>query len=152
MAKGLKIEIKGIHAFDGSEEHLHSAICDAMDVIRMDLVRTSSGLAPVKEGILENSYTEKTSNTNTKAEFSISYAAFNDGFNYAEWTHNREYKLGEKSAKKRPAKSRFANKSFKVGKNYLFGVADACKDGYGNFITKYVNKELKKHLKKNNGK
>lgn len=152
MAKGLKVEIKGIHAFEGADKMVHNAVEDAMDVIRMDLVRTSSGLAPLDKGHLENSYTQKTKNVpSKKAEFEVSFSAFNDGFNYAEWTHNADYNLGVKSQAKRPARSRFSNTSFTVGKGYLLKVAEACQEGWQKFIHDSIQKNLDSKLKNNKG-
>lgn len=149
MAKGLKIEITGLKMFEGSEKVVAAAVKESMDIIRMDVVRTSSGLAPVDKGILENDYTERINNTATKSEFIVSYATKNKGFNYAEWTHDKNYNLGKKSKVKRPAKSRFSKATLKVGKGYLHNVAIACKDGWTDFINEEVEKAVAANMKKN---
>lgn len=152
MAKGLKIEITGLRSFEGLDKEVASSVRESMDVIRMDVVRVSSGLAPVDKGHLENSYKETITNTNTKSEFEVSYAAYNKGFNYAEWTHNEDYNLGKKSRLKRPAKSRFTKATFKVGKGYLHEVAIACKDGWTDFINAEIDKAVDKAMKRNSKK
>lgn len=107
-----------------------------------DLLAVSMSRTPVDEGNLETSGSKKISKgSNITGE--VSFIATNKGFNYAVKMHDTAYKLGEKSRGKRAMRSKYSNKSFKVGSKYLVGTALSCEKGY----VKDLNEEIGKVLK-----
>lgn len=106
-----------------------------------DLYMVAVSRTPVDEGNLETSGKKSvTSGSNIVGE--VSFNATNKGFNYAVKMHESKYKLGEKSKRKRPMRSKYANRSFNVGSKYLVGTALASQKGY----TKDLNERLGKVL------
>ena len=116
-----------------------STVKDAITDYTDDLYMVSVSRTPVDEGNLETSGSKKvTSGSNITGE--VSFNATNKGYNYAVKMHDSKYKLGEKSRRKRPMRSKYANRSFSVGSKYLQGTALASQKGY----TKDLNERLGK--------
>ena len=97
-----------------------------------DLHRVATLRTPYDEGNLETSGTKSIKNTNSGAVGKVSFKAMNKGFNYAVIMHDGRYKLGKKSLTKssRGVRSKYANRTFKVGSKYLEGTALSCEKGY----------------------
>lgn len=104
-----------------------------------DLYTVSSSRTPVDEGNLETSGSKKVS-SGKNITGTVSFLATHKGYNYAVKMHNGSYKLGEKSRRKRPMRSKYSSRSFKVGSKYLEGTALSCEKGY----TKDLNDRLGK--------
>lgn len=83
-----------------------------------DLARASSGAAPHDKGILEKSYTVTPRKTANGGEVSVSYAAYEDGFNYAIKMHEGSYNLGPGSLSK-PGGTGMSGARYAVGPKYL---------------------------------
>lgn len=108
---------------------------DSFEDIILDLKRTSSASAPHDSGFLEkNKYRIKTSSKGLVGE--VYFVSKKKGFDYAEWTHNADYNLGEKSKRKAGGKSKFASGSIPVGKAYLARTVTQSTDGYLEHIAK----------------
>lgn len=144
MAKGLKIEATGLDAWKNADQILFDAVKDAMDDIRDDFNMVSESLTPYKTGKLENSrYTRRYYKNKDNVYFTVSYKAINKGFDYATWTHDADYNLGEGSRAKRPARSRFAKGSLRVGKGYMSQVQEASQEAWTEYINHTINRKLK---------
>lgn len=117
-------------------------IKDGFTDIVLDLQRTSSAAAPHKEGFLEkNKYRIKTSTSGLTGE--VYFVAKRKKFDYAVWTHNANYNLGEKSKRKQGGKSKFASGVVPVGKGYLTNAVTSSEDGYIKHITEAYRKAVK---------
>lgn len=153
MAKGLKIEVTGINAWKDAGQVVFDAVKDAMDDIRDDFVETSESLAPHKTGKLEKShYARRYYKNLDKCYFTVSYKAVNKDFDYATWTHDEDYNLGAGSRAKRPARSRFAKGTLRVGKGYMSQVKEASEENWTKFINDNIARKLKVSLMKNGKK
>lgn len=142
---GIKFNIKLEHSrtYKNASKELFKAVEEAMTDIKDDIVDTSSSLAPYKTGKLEKSHTvKKTIIPLKKISFEIAYNAFNKGFNYAQWTHDEFYHLGEGSKGKRPKKGKFSNKTFSVGKRYLYNATEGVQEKG----SKYIEDKMKKRV------
>ncbi|WP_139356102.1 hypothetical protein [Clostridium felsineum] len=118
-----------------------------MDKIRKDTVKSASGSAPRRTGKLERSYFVTQNNIDLKqCQFSVRFSALNKGFDYADWTHFKTYRLGRISRQKQPPKSRFAEGLY-VGNNYLYNVAESAEINWGNFIRTNLRKSMVTKLK-----
>ncbi|HID0815700.1 TPA: hypothetical protein ACXNW3_001160 [Clostridium botulinum] len=150
MAKGLKIEATGLEAWNDAGQVVFNAVKDAMDDIRDDFKDVSASLTPKKTGRLEKSqYVRRYYKNLEKCYFTVSYKANNpkDGFDYAKWTHDADYSLGDISRSKKPARSRFARGSLRVGKGYMSQVPEASSEGWTEFISKNIERKLNYSLK-----
>lgn len=143
----IKITPTGFGKFKGMSKSVFEGVKDAMDDIRDDLVDTSESLAPYKTGKLEKSHrTRRTYKQGKDVSFTISYKAMNRGFDYAEWTHDKKYKLGAGSRAKQPKKSRFSKTAFRVGRQYLKKVVTGTAKGRSDFIQHTINRKLKQFM------
>lgn len=149
MAKGLKIEATGLEAWNNAGQVVFDAVKDCMDDIRDDFIMTTESLAPHKTGKLEKShYARRYYKNLEKCYFTISYKAVNKGFDYATWTHDEQYNLGEGSRAKRPARSRFARGALRVGTGYMTQVKEASQEGWTEFINQNIDRKLKASVKR----
>jgi len=152
MAKGINIEATGLGAWIGSEQVVFDAVKACMDDIRDDVAEVSKSLAPHKSGKLESSQYIRRYYTNLdKCYFTISYKAYNKGFDYAKWTHDERYKLGAGSRAKRPIKGRFCKATLRVGTGYMSNIVEGSKDSWDDFINTNIERKLKASLKKHGG-
>lgn len=117
---------------------------DAIVDVTLDLKRVASKSAPHDTGFLEKNAKHEIYASDTTAEGSVSFSAIEDGFNYAEWTHNADYELGDKSAKKQGGKSRFGSGIVPVGKGYLENALQTNKQGYMKHIEDKYREALRK--------
>ncbi len=107
-----------------------------------DLVQVSSQAAPHDKGILEKMWdrdVQWVGKNQIKGTVSYSVTEESSGkkFDYALWTHEEEYNLGEGS-KKKPAGVGMSGKSYPVGRKYLtrplYGEAEAYKEHMQNMV------------------
>lgn len=155
MANRFKISATGLEAFKGSEQVIYDAVKDCMDDIRDDVIATTESLAPHKIGNLERSHYVRRYYKNLKnCYFTISYKAVNpkDGFDYASWTHDEQYKLGAGSRAKTPHRSRFSKRPLRVGRHYVSQVISGSQESWYAFIAKNIDRKLKQSIKKNGKK
>lgn len=153
MANMFRVHATGLEAFKDAGQVVFDAVKEAMDEIRDDVITVTESLAPRKTGKLERShYVRRYYKNLDKCYFTISYKAINKGFNYATWTHDENYNLGAGSRRKRPARSRFAKGTLRVGTGYVSQVIEASQDAWVEHIAETVNKKLNESLDKNGRK
>lgn len=129
---GVKVEIKDRAKRIG--KNIDNGMRDAFTDVILDVKRVSSESAPHRTGFLENnrySIEEKSSGF-------VGYVGFEArskrNFDYATWTHDADYNLGEKSRRKRGGASSFGNGIVPVGKGYLQNTVDRNSRGYLDFL------------------
>lgn len=99
------------------------------DVV-LDIKRVSSESAPHLTGHLENNRVRfYDRNLSADIKFKAMSTTGRRSFNYAKWTHDASYNLGEKSARKRGGSSKFGS-SVPVGPGYLSNTIENGADGY----------------------
>ncbi|MEN2464910.1 hypothetical protein [Ornithinibacillus sp. JPR2-1] len=103
------LSVKELNVIDGEKKSMG----DAVD----DLGRISSEIAPIKSSVLRKTMekTVKVEGTGVVGEvaFSASESSSKGRFNYALWTHEMDYELGEQSAKSP------GTDGYEVGNKYL---------------------------------
>ena len=119
----IKVDIKGLKAntqriIKATEQSTFKSMQDCMK----DLNRVASETAPLDEGDLEMSGTNEVHKTGIGVQGSVGFEVWNtegkEAFNYAIWTHEQTYNLGDKSRAKAGGKG-LSGKSYKVGRKYL---------------------------------
>lgn len=110
------------------------AMEDAMTDIVLDLKRVASMSAPHDTGYLEKNATHEVYVGSKYLEGTVGFSAVEKGFNYAQWTHDKKYNLGAKSAKKKGGKSRFSSKVVPVGTGYLENALEFNRQGYLDYL------------------
>lgn len=152
VAKGLKVEAKGLDAWKDAGQVVFDAVKEAMDDIRDDVSVVTQSLTPRKTGKLEKSqYVRRYYKNLDRCYFTVSFKGVNKGFDYATWTHDARYNLGAGSRAKRPAKSRFARGSLRVGRGYLTQVTDSSEEAWSKYIAEVIDRKLQESIKKNGG-
>lgn len=106
-------------------KNLQQAVTD----VTLDIKRVSSASAPHKTGRLEKN-THSVQVEGKAIVGTVKFNAVNKGFNYAVWTHNATYNLGERSKAKSGGKSKYGSGSVPVGKGYLKNTVDNGRSGY----------------------
>jgi hypothetical protein len=109
---------------------IKKAMKDAVLDVTLDLKRVASMSAPHDTGYLEKNAQHEVFVASQYVEGTVGFSAVENGFNYAQWTHDEEYELGEKSARKRGGKSKFGSGTVPVGKGYLENALEYNKQGY----------------------
>lgn len=113
---------------------INKAMKDAMTDITLDIKRVASESAPHKSGFLEKNAEHDVFLGENYFEGTVSFSAVERGFNYAQWTHDKKYKLGKKSAKKKGGRSRFGTQAVPVGTGYLTNAIEFNEKGYLDYI------------------
>lgn len=114
-------------------EELPKAGKEALVDVVSDIKRVSSDSAPFKDGDLQkNRY--RTQIGKNSMSGTVAFEAFNKGFDYARWTHNMTYNLGEGSRKKSGGTSKFGSGTIKVGTGYLKNTVETFEKGYKKHI------------------
>lgn len=109
---------------------IKKAMKDAVLDVTLDLKRVASMSAPHDTGYLEKNAQHEVYVASQYVEGTVGFSAVENGFNYAQWTHDEEYELGEKSARKRGGKSKFGSGTVPVGQGYLENALEYNKQGY----------------------
>jgi hypothetical protein len=109
---------------------IKKAMKDAVLDVTLDLKRVASMSAPHDTGYLEKNAQHEVFVASQYVEGTVGFSAVEHGFDYAQWTHDEEYELGEKSAKKRGGKSKFGSGTVPVGTGYLKNALEMNKQGY----------------------
>jgi hypothetical protein len=126
------------------DKKINKALKDAVLDVTLDLKRVASASAPKDTGFLEKSAQHEVVATSEYIEGTVGFSAVENGFNYAEWTHNEDYKLGEKSKRKRGGKSRFGVGTVPVGKGYLKNALEMNEQGYLDYIKQKYREAVEK--------
>lgn len=103
---------------------------DAMTDVVLDVKRVASMSAPHATGYLEKTAQHEIAVGSQGIEGSVGFSAVQNGFNYAQWTHDASYELGEKSKRKSGGKSKFGSGRVPVGRGYLENALEMNKAGY----------------------
>lgn len=119
-------------AFDATNKSLVESMHDSVD----DLKRISTNIAPIKESILRKSAKGKVRTNLNSIVGEVSFHAVEDGFNYAIWTHEMNYNLGEKS------KAAPGTDGYPVGNKYLERPLKGEAEKYVKWWKEAVEKEL----------
>ncbi|ADP32899.1 hypothetical protein [Bacillus atrophaeus] len=110
--------------------------------VTLDMKRVASMSAPHKSGFLEKQAQHEIYASSNYIEGAVSFSAAHNGFNYAKWTHDADYKLGDKSEKKRGGRSRFGGGAVPVGKGYLENTLSMNRSGYMNYLEEKYRQAL----------
>lgn len=111
------------------------AMKDAMTDVTLDLKRVASQSAPHDTGYLERNASHSISVGRDKLEGVVGFSAVENGFNYAQWTHDKQYNLGEKSAMKTGGRSGIGGGGMiPVGTGYLKNTLEKNKRGYIEYL------------------
>lgn len=110
------------------------AMQEAILDVTLDLKRVASQSAPHDTGYLERNAKHEIYTASNYVEGSVGFSAVHSGFDYAKWTHDEHYNLGEKSQRKRGGKSRYGGATVPVGTGYLENALNFNKQGYMNHI------------------
>jgi hypothetical protein len=125
-------------AADNAKKALERGMNDIVD----DLVRTSSETAPHYKGTLEKSWSRDVTWKGNRIEGEVTYSVKEDDFNYALWTHEADYNLGEGSLAK-PGGTGMSGTSYPVGNKYLTRPLEGEAKTYKAHIAKEIEKELR---------
>ncbi|WP_242278582.1 HK97 gp10 family phage protein [Bacillus cereus group sp. BfR-BA-01313] len=115
---------------------------EAMEKAMTDLVRVSSETTPFDEGDLEDSWGKEVNVSGDEIIGTVDYRVFNQGFNYAIWTHEMNYNLGEGS-KNKAGGDGMSGAHYPVGNKYL----TRPHEGEAPTYRKMFEKEIKNTLK-----
>lgn len=116
--KGLNTNRKAIH------NTVRSTAISTMEDCMKDLERVASETTPYDEGDLEMGGFNDVDLAGAKIIGWVGFEAWNDhpnrsyDFNYAIWTHEENYNLGDRSRKKTGGRG-LSGKSYPVGNKYL---------------------------------
>jgi hypothetical protein len=126
---------------------VHDATYNAMVDVVNNLVKASSQAAPHDKGILEKSWSSYVGRGQDRNQIIgvVSYAAYNENFNYAIKMHETDYNLGEGSQKKQAATGGgvgMSGKRYPVGKKFLTRVLEGERETYVNYIEQKINESL----------
>lgn len=121
---------------------IQSNVKSAFTDVVTDLKRTSSAAAPHDKGFLEKNHYRITTASGGQLRGEVFFTAKRNGFDYAEYTHDADYNLGEKSKRKTGGKSKFASGTIGVGKSYLSNTVESSTDGYIEHMAESYHKAL----------
>lgn len=127
--------------FSRIAKEIESSAKESFDTVATDLKRVSSGASPVDTGHLEKNHMNITYGSDVW-EAVIYFDAFNGTFDYAKWTHDEHYNLGERSRKKAGGSSRFTG-HVPVGRKYLQRTKE---QGEGNYI-RHIGESIQRAIR-----
>lgn len=139
---GVKVELKDN---TGKKiKNLSKGMTDAFTDVVLDAKRVSSESAPHKTGHLEkNRYSIV--QTRGGLEGYVGFEARSKkGFDYADWTHEANYNLGEQSKRKRGGRSKYGNGVIPVGRQYLANTIRVNAHGYYDHFRKAYKDSIEK--------
>lgn len=143
MAK-FKMSVSKIDKSKVISRQIRQSLTDAIVDVTLDLKRVASQSAPHDSGFLEKNAQHEIYSSGSYVEGSVGFSAVERGFDYAQWTHDKDYELGEKSAKKKGGKSRFGSGTVPVGKGYLENALENNKQGYMRHIEEKYREAINK--------
>lgn len=142
MAK-FKVDAKFIDKSELINSKIKKHMKDAVLDVTLDLKRVASAAAPKDTGFLEKNAQHEVFVGSQYVEGAVGFSAVEKGFDYATWTHNEDYNLGEKSKKKPGGKSKFGSGIVPVGKGYLENALEMNKAGYLRHLQDKYNEATK---------
>jgi hypothetical protein len=139
----MPVKIKGLKQ---GQKYIHNTVrntsIEAMKECMKDLERVASETTPYDEGDLEMGGFHGVDIAGAKIEGWVGFEAFNQEFNYAIWTHEETYKLGEGSQSKSGG-SGMSGKSYPVGNKYLTRPHEGEAPAYRKLIEQEIKDALK---------
>ncbi len=138
----MRVKIKNLNSVGQIEAAVRNASEKAMEKAMADLVRVSSETAPFDEGDLEDSWGKEVNVSGDSVIGTVDYRVFNQGFNYAIWTHEMNYNLGEGSQNKAGGDG-LSGAHYPVNNKYLTRPFE----GEAPTYRKLIEKEIKNTLK-----
>lgn len=139
---GIKVELR-----DKSKQkfnHINKGMRDAFVDVVLDVKRVSSESAPHKTGYLENNRYHVNMSTRGLEGYVGFEARSKRGFDYADWTHEKKYNLGEKSKAKRGGRSKYGGGVIPVGTGYLRNTVERNREGYLNHLGTSYSEAIRK--------
>jgi hypothetical protein len=121
---------------DGKDVKVVKAAVDSMEDATMDLALIAQNIAPIDKGILRASTLYNVYPKPGGIVGEVSMSAMEDGFNYALWTHEYEYNLGEQS------KAAPGYAGYNVGNKYLERPLKGERDKYVKWWREAIAKAL----------
>lgn len=134
-------------AFLRSLDYTETAVKDAakkgMEDCVDDLQRTAIDAAPIDKGQLRRSTDKRIYYRMNDSSIvgEVSFSAVEHGFNYALWTHEMAYNLGEKSLQA-PGGIGMSGSMYHVGNKYLERPAQGEAETYKKHIAEVIRGEL----------
>lgn len=138
----MKVSVDVRERFTDMSKAIDRNLTENLKDVVLDVKRVSSQSAPHKTGKLEKNYHRYSKRGDTLTG-EIYFNATNKGFDYAEWTHNGNYELGERSLRKRGGSSKFISGTVPVGAGYLSNTVERGADGYLKHLTDGFNDAIK---------
>lgn len=86
-----------LRGIDLAQARTRTAVRDGIQDAVDDLKRIAVDIAPIKSSDLRRSGQAEVRTTPNNVIGEVTFRAVEDGFNYALWTHEGEYNLGEQS-------------------------------------------------------
>ena len=129
-----KVDVSFVDKSKLLNSKVKKAVKDAVTDVTLDMKRVASQSAPHDTGYLEKNAQHEVHVASQFVEGSVGFSAVENGFNYAEWTHDNHYELGEKSKRKRGGKSRYGGATVPVGTGYLKNALNLNRQGYMNHL------------------
>lgn len=140
----MTVTVKGLRANSRKIKSIvRSESIKGMKASMKDLQRVGSETAPLDEGDLEMSGFHDVDVHGSEIKGWVGFEAYNKDFNYAVWTHEENYNLGERS-KGKSGGSGLSGKHYKVGKGYLIRPLNGEAKTYRGIIQKGVKTGLRK--------
>jgi hypothetical protein len=140
---GANVRIRGLKQ---GKKFIHNTVrntaIETMKDNMKDLERVASETAPLDEGDLEMSGFHDVDEAGAKITGWVGFEVFNEDFNYAIWTHEEDYNLGERSQQKAGG-SGMSGTSYPVGNKYLTRPLE----GEAPYYRDQLEKEIKDSLK-----
>jgi len=139
----MPVKIRGLKQ---GQKYIHNTVrntsIEAMKECMKDLERVASETTPYDEGDLEMGGFHGVDVAGSKIEGWVGFEAFNKDFNYAIWTHEETYNLGEGSQSKTGG-SGMSGKSYPVNNKYLTRPFEGEAPAYRKLIEQEIKDALK---------
>jgi hypothetical protein len=139
----MSVKIRGLKQ---GQKYIHNTVrkasIGAMKESMKDLHRVASETTPYDEGDLEMGGFHGVDIAGAEITGWVGFEAFNKGFNYAIWTHEETYNLGEGSQKKSGGHG-MSGASYPVGNKYLSRPHEGEAPTYRNLIEQDIKDALK---------
>ncbi len=145
----MAIRIRGLSQ---GKKFIHNTVrntsINTMQDCMKDLERVASETAPLDEGDLEKGGFRDVDVNGSKIVGWVGFEAWADApnrsydFNYAIWTHESDYNLGDRSRKKSGGRG-LSGKSYSVGKKYLTRPHEGEAPTYRNILEQEIKNALR---------
>lgn len=139
----MRFDVSHRDVTDRIARNIETAMKTAMTDVVFDLKRTASMAAPHDTGYLERSAQHTVRVTPESISGTVGFSAVEKGFNYAQWTHDKTYNLGEKSERKQGGNSVFGSGTVPVGTGYLKNALENNREGYMKYLADAYKEAVK---------